>query len=132
MPLVRRSQCLWSENLPVQDISSTFVTSPADFDLKRKHGWLHELHCKFEMQGRKVVMIVNNCPAHPEVSGVKAINLQFLPQNTTSCTQPIDRGVISDVSFIIYLFYKQSQSNRNRMFWFCCRRSSLFKKFYDY
>ena len=48
--------------------------------------WLHELHRKFEMQGRKVVMIVDNCPAHPEVSGLKAINLQFLPPNTTSCT----------------------------------------------
>ena len=27
--------------------------------------WLHELDCKFEMQGRNVVMIVKNCPAHP-------------------------------------------------------------------
>ena len=39
-PLVRRSQCLWLENLPVQDASSMFVTSLADIDLKRKHGWM--------------------------------------------------------------------------------------------
>ena len=26
--------------------------------------WLHELDRKFKMQGRKVVMIVDNCPAH--------------------------------------------------------------------
>ena len=29
--------------------------------------WLQELDHKFEMQGKKVVMIVNNFPAHPEV-----------------------------------------------------------------
>ena len=37
-------------------------------------------------------MIVNNCPAHPEISGLKAINLQFLPPNASSCKQPMDQG----------------------------------------
>ena len=54
--------------------------------------WLRELDRKFEMQGGKVVMIVNNCPAHLEVSGLKAVNLQFLPPNTTSCTKLMARG----------------------------------------
>ena len=67
--------------------------------------WFHELHRKFEMQGRKVVMIVDNCPAHPEVSGLKDISLQFLPPNATSCTRPMDHGVIRYVGFIILLFY---------------------------
>ena len=67
--------------------------------------WLHDLDLKFEMQGRNVVMIVDNCPAHPEVSGLKAINLQFLPPNATSCTRPMDQGVIRHVCFIIFLFY---------------------------
>ena len=44
--------------------------------------WLHELDRKFKMQQRKVVIIVDNCPAHLEDSGLKAINLQFLPPNT--------------------------------------------------
>ena len=39
-PLMKKSQCLWLENLSVQDASSTFVTSLADIDLKRKHGWM--------------------------------------------------------------------------------------------
>ena len=56
--------------------------------------WLQELDRRFEMQGRKVVMIVDNCPNHLEVSGKKAINLQFLPPNTTTCTQPMDQEVI--------------------------------------
>ena len=67
--------------------------------------WLHELHRNFEMHGRKVVMIVNNFPAHPEVLGLKAVNLQFLPPNTTSYTQAMDEGVIRYVYFIIFLFY---------------------------
>ena len=46
--------------------------------------WLHELDHKLEMLWRKVVMIVDNCPAHLDVSGLKAINLQLLPPNTTS------------------------------------------------
>ena len=67
--------------------------------------WLHELHCKLEMQGRDFVMVVNNCPAHPEVLGLKAINSQFLQPNTTSCTQGMDQGVIRYVCFIIFFFY---------------------------
>ena len=66
--------------------------------------WLHALNHKFEMQGKKV-MIVDSCPAHLETSGLKAMNLQFLPQNTTSCTQPMDQGIIRYVFFIIFLFY---------------------------
>ena len=66
--------------------------------------WLQELDRKFEMQGREVVMIVDNCPAHTEVSGLKAINLQFLPPNITSCTQPMDQGVIRYVCFTTFLF----------------------------
>ena len=66
--------------------------------------WLCELDRKFEMQGRKVVMIVDNCPDHPKVSGLKAFNLQFFPTNTPSCTQLMDQGVIRYVCFIIFLF----------------------------
>ena len=37
---------------------------------------------------------MDNCPAHPEIGGLKAIELCFLPPNTTSITQPMDQGVI--------------------------------------
>ena len=56
-------------------------------------------------------MIVDNCPAHLEVSGLKTINLKFLSPNTTSCTQPMDQEVIRYVCFII-IFYFVNKVNR--------------------
>ena len=64
--------------------------------------WLHELDRNFEMQGKKIVMIVDNCPAHAEVSGLKAIKLQFLTPNPTSCTQPMGQDVSR---YTLILFY---------------------------
>ena len=49
---------------------------------------------KFEKENRKVVLIVDNCLAHPIVEGLKAVELVLLPPNTTSKIQPIDQGVI--------------------------------------
>ena len=56
--------------------------------------WVKELNKKFEKENCKIVLIVDNCPAHPIVDGLKAIELVFLPPNTTSKTQPMDQGVI--------------------------------------
>lgn len=54
--------------------------------------WVRELDAKFVREGRKVALIVENCPAHPHVEGLQAINLVFHPPNTTAKTQPIDQG----------------------------------------
>ena len=56
--------------------------------------WIRELDSKFQREGRKIVLIVDNCPAHPRVKDLKAINLVFLPPSTTSKMQPMDQGVI--------------------------------------
>ena len=56
--------------------------------------WVREQDWKFEREGRKVALVVNNCPAHPDVADLKAIHLVFLPPNTTCKTQPMDQGVI--------------------------------------
>ncbi|XP_041369810.1 tigger transposable element-derived protein 4-like [Gigantopelta aegis] len=42
-------------------------------------------------------MIVDNCPAHPHVTGLTNVELIFLPPNTTSHTQPMDQGVIQNL-----------------------------------
>ncbi|KAL8096590.1 hypothetical protein AgCh_037524 [Apium graveolens] len=48
-----------------------------------------------KMNGRKVLLIVDNCPAHPKiVEGLRNTELFFLPPNTTSKIQPCDAGII--------------------------------------
>ena len=61
-------------------------------------GWLKELDKKFQRQNHKVVVIVDNCPAHPPVRGLRAVDLVFLPPNSTSHTQPMDQGIIKNLN----------------------------------
>ncbi|KAL6544350.1 hypothetical protein OROGR_010847 [Orobanche gracilis] len=53
-------------------------------------GWFDK-----RMNVRKVLLIVDNCPAHPKVvEGLRNVELFFLPPNTTSKIQPCDTGII--------------------------------------
>ena len=79
------------------------VTSlPCEYKTQRKSwmdseilsDYVRKLDTKFDAQGRKIVLIIDNCPAHPNVDNLKAIQLAFLPPNTTSKTQPMDQEVI--------------------------------------
>ena len=56
--------------------------------------WIKEIDRKFSVQKRKVALIIDNCPAHPNVQNLNWVELIFLPPNTTSITQPMDQGVI--------------------------------------
>lgn len=58
--------------------------------------WARTQDGKFHRQGRKVALIVDNCPAHPRLEGLKATELIFLPPNTTSLIQPCDQGIIKN------------------------------------
>ena len=42
-------------------------------------------------------MLVDNCTAHPHVSTLKNIQLEFLPPNTNSLIQPMDQGIIKNL-----------------------------------
>ena len=46
--------------------------------------WVRKLDQKFRVDGRKIVLIIDNCPAHPSISNLTNIHLVFLPPNTTS------------------------------------------------
>ncbi len=60
-------------------------------------GWLKSFDKAMEKQKRKVILFLDNCTAHsPDVS-LKCIRIQFLPPNTTSKLQPMDRGIIKNV-----------------------------------
>ena len=56
--------------------------------------WARKLDQKFRVDGRKIVLIIDNCTAHPSISNLTNIHLVFLPPNTTSVLQPMDQGDI--------------------------------------
>jgi hypothetical protein len=62
--------------------------------------WLQQLDRQILAEKRKIVMIVDNCSAHPHVEGLKAIRLVFLPPNSTSITQPMDQGIIRNLKVL--------------------------------
>ena len=45
----------------------------------------------------KIILLGDNCTAHPHVSTLKNIQLEFLPPNTTSLIQPMDQGIIKNL-----------------------------------
>ena len=56
--------------------------------------WLRKIDFQMKQNDRKIALILDNCTAHPNVSGLTNIKLVFLPPNTTAKTQPMDAGVI--------------------------------------
>ena len=48
----------------------------------------------------KILLLVDNCTAHPHVSTLKNIQLEFLPPNTTPLIQPMDQGIIKNLKTI--------------------------------
>ena len=57
-------------------------------------GWVQEIDRQLYRQERKIALIIDNCPAHPQVENLKSVESIFLPPNTTCATQPMDQGVI--------------------------------------
>ena len=58
--------------------------------------WLKRFDEDMQRQNRQIILLVDNCSAHiePIDYDLKAIQLEFLPPNTTSQLQPLDAGII--------------------------------------
>ena len=56
--------------------------------------WVREKDRRFTAEGKKIALVVDNCPAHPSIDNLVSVALIFLPPNTTSKLQPMDQGVI--------------------------------------
>ncbi|XP_033222736.1 tigger transposable element-derived protein 4-like [Belonocnema kinseyi] len=61
--------------------------------------WLHKIDHKFQRENRKVLPLVDNCPAHPKVliQTLKAIKVVHIPPNLTAKMQPMDQGIIQNL-----------------------------------
>lgn len=47
-----------------------------------------------QLKTRKILLLIDNCPAHNPLPMLKNIKVVFLPANTTSIMQPCDQGII--------------------------------------
>ena len=56
--------------------------------------WVRDVNKKFQAEGIKVALIIDNCSAHQIIENLSHVKLVFLPPNTTSVSQPMDQGVI--------------------------------------
>ena len=56
--------------------------------------WVRKRDRTFRMEGRKIALLIDNCPAHPLVSDLTNVQLVFLPSNTATVLQPMGQGVI--------------------------------------
>ena len=70
---------------------------PSWMDVNLSTKWVKEVDRKFASQGRKIALIIDNSPTHPEVDGLKAFELIFLPPNATSKKQSMDQDIISSL-----------------------------------
>ncbi|KAK8771219.1 hypothetical protein V5799_025538 [Amblyomma americanum] len=59
--------------------------------------WLMKVDKKFERCGRKILLLVDNCSAHKIEVQTNAVELAFLPANTTAVLQPMDQGIIKNL-----------------------------------
>ena len=57
--------------------------------------WVESINEMMKAKGRKICLIIDNCPAHPQIEPLSNVVLQFLPPNTTSVAQPCDQGIIN-------------------------------------
>lgn len=77
-------------HLPVDYESNRKAWMTGDIFTKWARAWDRELTKK----NKKILLLVDNCPAHPHIADLKSITLVFLPPNTTSVLQPMDQGII--------------------------------------
>lgn len=82
-------RCFKNQILPVKYRSNSKSWMTSTLFTEELLQWDAELQKK----NRKILLLVDNCPAHPEVP-LNQIKLVFLPPNTSSKLQPMDQGVI--------------------------------------
>ncbi|UYV63923.1 TIGD4 [Cordylochernes scorpioides] len=88
----RRPQCFHGMNIP----SNYHFNKKAWMTGAIFTDWLKKLDQIFKRRERKILLILDNCPAHQIPEGLQNIEIRFLPALTTSALQPCDMGFVMD------------------------------------
>lgn len=83
------------KSLPVKYVANKKAWMTGDIFSQELEEWDRELI----RRKRTIVLIVDNCAAHPRLTTLQNIKLVFLPPNTTSVLQPLDQGIINSFKF---------------------------------
>ena len=59
--------------------------------------WLQNWDRSLRAKGKKILLILNICTAHPPNVELTNIEMVFLPPNTTSLIQSMDQGIIKNL-----------------------------------
>ena len=80
-------------SLPLDYISNAKAWMTGNFFQE----WLEKWNRKIVSTKRSVLLIIDNCPAHPRNLELSNISIKFLPPNTTAKLQPCDQGIIQSL-----------------------------------
>lgn len=81
--------------LPVIYKNSTNAWMTSDIFADHIKKWDKSLR----LQGRSILLLVDNCTAHPKIQDLSSIRLEYLPPNTTATLQPMDQGIIRALKY---------------------------------
>ncbi|XP_050297254.1 tigger transposable element-derived protein 4-like [Anthonomus grandis grandis] len=104
-----RPRCMKNiKNLPVIYKSNRRAWMTSDIFIN----YLKEWDEKLRRQKRKILLLVDNCAAHPKNVDLTNIRLEFLPPNCTSVIQPMDQGIIKCLKtyYCRYFMYRLIQA----------------------
>ncbi|XP_064647061.1 tigger transposable element-derived protein 6-like [Lineus longissimus] len=59
--------------------------------------WVKSFNTRMRLQGRHVLLFIDNAPSHPKYFSLSNVKIIFLPANTTSKLQPLDQGIIAAI-----------------------------------
>ncbi|KAK8782073.1 hypothetical protein V5799_016583 [Amblyomma americanum] len=91
---VEKPRCFKNARLPPKDDVLYRSNKKAWMTAALFEEYVRHLDRKFAAAGRKVVFVVDNCPAHADIQNLTAVRLVFQPPNVTAVSQPMDQGII--------------------------------------
>lgn len=89
-----KPRCFKNARLPPRDVVMYRHNKKAWMTAAIFEEYVRFLDRKFASKGRKVLFVIDNCPAHGDIRNLEAVKIVFLPANTTAISQPMDQGVI--------------------------------------